>query len=172
MLGDPVGAGWHGIDQVARATGRATRLADVRTDDADRVMNGERQRYRAPAAILVQDQLGRRRSAAGQRSQQLETPVVLIGGESLPAALVLVPKTPDPVAATDLSREQARGFVQIDNRVALGRRVADRVPYRLGRLVDIGRIGVRVAEVEDGLATLHLGPAVRLRRGGCGPLAR
>lgn len=87
--------------------------------------------------------------------------MVLIGREHLPASLLLVVVTPDPVAAAKLGREQPRLLVQVDDLLAFGRRIANQVPDGLGRFVARGAVDEIVVDVVNRLAAIH--PAVTIR---------
>jgi hypothetical protein len=161
VLGDAKRSRRHDVGLIARTVARRIRLvAEVGTDDADRVVHGERQRHRAPFAILVQHQLRFGRTAACQRRQQHEPPVILVTGEQLPAPLLLVVVAPDPIAAGMLGGEESRRLVQRDDLVPLRRRIAGQMPNGLRRLVVAGRVLKPVVVVIDGLATFHVAVAV------------
>lgn len=165
MFGDAVRSRRHRIRFVAVAPAPgAGRLANIRADDADRVVDRERERHRAPLAGLVEHELRRRGTAASQGREQLESPVVLIRREYLPAAFVLVPHAPDPVAAAELHRRESGCLVQGNHRRAFGGRVADGVPDRFGRFAGVRRIVQTGLEIEDGPAAAHLHPAIGLGR--------
>jgi|GEM_PF-4931732 len=126
-------------------------------------MHDERQIDRTPFAErrIEQHELRRSRTATLEIAEQLESPMVLVGREHLPAAFVVVPVAPDPVAAGEFRRQQSCGLVQRDHLLAFRGWVADRVPDRLRRFGTIGGVGVAVEEIEDRLAAFHLHPAVR-----------
>ena len=81
------------------STGRLFRL-----EYADRIDNRKRQGDRTVRSV-VQNQLCECGSTGAQRFQQLEPPVIFILGQDLPATLVFVPETPDPVLLPELRRE-------------------------------------------------------------------
>lgn len=131
-------------------------------------MDCEGQRNRTPFAVLVEHQLGLGGSAAGERCRQLESPVVFVAAEHLPAAFLIVPDAPYPVAAAELGRDLPGRLVQRNHARAFRRRITHSVPDGLRRLADVSRIRASAAEVEDGPAPCHLHPAVRFRRIGQG----
>ena len=161
MLGDAKRPRGDRSRLVARAIARGIGfVAQVRADDADRVVHGERQRNRAPFAVLVQHQLRFGRTATCQGREQYESPVVLITGEQLPATFLLVVVAPNPIAAGMFGGEQARHLMQRDYLFALGRRIAGQMPDRLRRLVGAGRVLEPVVVVINGLAAFHVTVAV------------
>lgn len=161
MLGDAKRPRRDRSRLVARAITRGIGfVAQVGTNDADRVVHGEGQRNRAPFAVLVQHQLSFGRTAAGQGREQHEPPVILVTGEQLPAPFLLVVMAPDPIAAGMLGGEQACRFMQRDHLFALGGGIAGQMPDRLRRLVGAGRVLKAVVVVIDGLAAFHVAVAV------------
>ena len=166
MLGDTVSARRHRVAGVAVAPARATRgRANVRTDDADRIVNREYQRDRTPLAGLVEHQLCRSRTAAGQRTEQLESPVILVRRERLPTAFVFIPNAPDPIATAKLGGHESRRFVERNDRRSFCGWIAHGMPDGFGWLARIGRVGLAGAKVEHGSAARHLHPAIRVRGG-------
>ena len=101
-------------------------------------MNGECQRNWAPLPIFVENELCACRSAAGKRREQLEPPMVLVGTKHLPAAFVIVPVAPDPIAAAELGGELSCGLVQRDDGSPFRRRVAHGMPDGLRGIAGIG----------------------------------
>ena len=166
MLGKAVGAGRHAFGSAASAARGSSRLANIGTNNAHRVVNGECQRNWAPLPIFVENELGACRSAAGKRCEQLESPMVLVGTKHLPAALVLVPMAPDPIAAAELGGELSCGLVQCDNGSPFRGRVTHRMPDGLRWFAGVRCVGLCRVEVEDRTTTDHLGPAVGLGRVG------
>ena len=161
MLGDAKRPRRDRSRLVARAIARGIGfVAQVRANDADRVVHGESQRDRAPFAVLVQHQLRFGRTAASQGREQHEPPVILVTGEQLPAPFLLVVMAPDPIAAGMLGGEQARRFMQRDHLFALGGRIAGQMPDRLRRLVGAGGVLKPVVVIVDGLAAFHVAIAV------------
>ena len=125
----------------AIATARRTRLvAYSRAHYPHGVVHLERQRHRAPFAVLVENELGLGRSASLEWFEQLESPMVFVGVEYLPAGFVFVPNAPDPIARPKFAGELAGRFVQRDDRLALVGRITDRVPNGFGRVVCVGSI--------------------------------
>lgn len=166
MLGDTVSARRHRVAGVAVAPARATRgRANVRTNDADRIVNREYQRDRTPLAGLVEHQLRRCRTAAGQRTEQLESPVILVRRERLPTAFVFIPNAPDPIATTELGGHESRRLVERNDRCSFRGRIAHSMPDGFGWLARIGRVGLAGTGIEHGSATRHLHPAIRARSG-------
>ncbi len=161
MLGDAKRPCGDRSRLVTRAIARRIRfVAQVGTNNADRVVHGERQRNWAPLAILVQHQLRFGRTAASQRRQQHEPPVILVTSEQLPATFLLVVMAPDPIAAGMFGGEESGRLVQRDHLLALGCRIAGQMPDRLRRLVGTGRVLKPVVVVIDGRAALHVAVAV------------
>jgi hypothetical protein len=166
VLGDTVRACGNRVAGVAVAPARATRgRANVRTNDADRIVNREYQRDRTPLAGLVEHQLRRCRTAAGQRTEQLESPVVLIRRERLPATFVFIPNAPDPIATAELGGHESRRLVERNDCCPFRGWIAHGMPDGFGWLARIGRVGLAGAKVEHGSATRHLHPAIRVRSG-------
>lgn len=141
-------------------------LTFLKADDAQRIMDRERQRDGTPLAVLVEHQLGLGGSATGQRSREFESPVVFVAAKHLPAAFLVVPDAPHPVAAAELRWDLPGRLVQRNHARAFRRRITHSVPDGLRRLADIRRVGAAAAEVKDGPATGHIHPAVRFRRVG------
>lgn len=164
MLGHAVSAGGHVVGLLAGASsaGRSLAGTDLGTDHTHRVEDGERQIDRAPLAALVQHQPRQRRATAVQGRDQPESPVILVGSQHLPAPILLVEVTPDPIPTAELGGEQTRALVQIDHGGALVGRIPHHMPDRLGRLAGGGRVGAIVGEEVDRAAVVHFRPAVRL----------
>lgn len=127
-------------------------------------MDRERQRNRAPFSVFVENELGLGRTTAGQRGEQLETPVVLVGTQDLPATFVVVPVTPNPIAAAELGWKLTRRFVKRDDGGPFRRRVTHGMPDRLHGFARVGRVCFCRVKVEDRTAANHLGKAVWLGR--------
>lgn len=167
MFRHAVGAGGHGVGGftfTACAAGLRQIATEVRADDADCIVDRERQRHRAPFLFrrIEEDELGFRSAAARQRRQQLEPPVVFVSGQDLPTLVLFVEVAPDPIAATELGREQAGGFVELDDLLPFGRWVADQLPNRLRRFVFARRVKKIAAEIMDGPTTGHEAITIRL----------
>lgn len=166
MLGDAISACGNRVAGVAVAPARATRgRANVRTNDADRIVNREYQRDRTPLSGLVKHQLCRSRTAAGQRTEQLESPVILVRRERLPTAFVFIPDAPDPIAAAELGGHESRRLVERNDCCPFRGWIADGMPDGFGWLARIGRVGLAGAKVEHGSAAGHLHPTIRVRGG-------
>jgi hypothetical protein len=136
---------------------------DIGADDADRVVDREGQRNGAPPTAAIKHELCFGRSAARERREQLEPPMVLIGRENLPAPFLLVEVAPDPVTAAELGWKQPRLLVEVDDFLALGGWVAHQMPDRLRRLIPRRLIDEVVVVVVNGLATIHPAIAIRFR---------
>ena len=161
MLGDAKRPRRDRTRLITRAIARGIGfVAQVGADNADRVVHGEGQRDRAPFAVLVQHQLRFGRTAASQRRQQHEPPVVFVTGEQLPTTFLLVVVAPHPIAAGVLSGKESRRLMQRDHLLAFGRRIACQMPDRLRRLVGAGRVLKPVVVVINGRAALHIAVAV------------
>lgn len=166
MFGDTIRSCQNRVRLVAVASAsRARCFADIGTDDADGVINGERQGDGAPFAGLVQNKLSAGGAAAGQRRKQLEPPVVLIRREHLPAVFVVVPNAPDPISAAELDGRKPGRLMQGDHGRTLGGRITNGMPDRFGWFAGVHRIVQAGLEVKDGPTAGHLHPAVWL--GGC-----
>ena len=99
----------------------------------------------------MENELGLGRAESGQITQQLESPVVLVTGEQLPAPLLLVVVAPNPIAAGMLGGEEARRLVQRNDLVALRRRIESLAVGRLALLEVLVRdvdLGHELAERE------------------------
>lgn len=161
MLGDAKRPRRDRSRLVTRAIARGIGfVAQVGADNSDRIVHGERQRHRAPLAILVQHQLRFGRTAASQRRQQHEPPVVFVTGEQLPTTFLLVVVAPHPIAAGVLSGKESRRLMQRDHLLAFGRRITGQMPDCLRRLVGAGRVLKPVVVVINGRAALHVAVAV------------
>lgn len=161
MLGDAVSTCGNRVAGFAVAPAGATRgLANVRTDDAHRVVNREEQRDRAPLAGLIEHELRGSGSTPGQRTQQFESPVVLVRHERLPATLVFMPDAPDPIATAELGGHEPRRLVERNDGCPFRGWVAHRVPNGFRWLAIVGCVGLTGTEVEHGTAAGHLHPAI------------
>lgn len=161
MLGDAVSACGNRVAGFAVAPARATHgLANVRTDDAHRVVNREEQRDRAPLAGLKKHELCGSGSTPGQRTQQFEPPVVLVGCDRLPATLVFIPDAPNPIATAELGGQEPGRLVERNDSCPFRGWVAHRVPDGFGWLAIVSGVGLAGIEVENRAAAGHLHPAI------------
>jgi hypothetical protein len=161
MLGDAVSTCGNRVAGFAVAPAGATRgLANVRTDDAHRVVNREEQRDRAPLAGLIEHELRGSRSTPSQWTKQLEPPVVFVRRERLPATLVLIPDAPDPIATAELGGHEPRRLVERNDGGPFRGWVAHRVPDGFRWLAIVRCVCDARAEIEYGLTAGHLHPAI------------
>ena len=136
---------------------------DVGANDADRIVNGERQRDGTPAAAAIEHELRFGRTATRQRREQLESPVILIRRQYLPATFLFVVVAPDPVATTELGWKLPRLLVKINYLLTLGRRIAHQMPDGLRRLIPCRLVNEVVVVIVNGLAAIHAAVAIRFR---------
>jgi len=109
VLGESVGSRGHAGHRPAASSAALTFL---KADDPQRIVDCERQRDRTPLAVLVEHELGLGGSAAGKRGRQLESPVVFVATERLPAAFLVVPDAPYPVATAEFGWHLASRLMQ------------------------------------------------------------
>lgn len=113
MLGHTACSGRHIVRRGATGiTGTGGQSAEVWAHNAQRIVNGKRERYRTPLAAVVQYELCLGGTAPLQGCCQLEPPMVFIAAQNLPATFLIVPDAPSPVAAAKLGWYATGRFVK------------------------------------------------------------